>query len=57
MLEDIDFADVIALLSSNANHPQKKTNDLNLNAMKICLKINKKKTKTIFISTTNNTRK
>ena len=47
MLEDIDFADVIALLSSNANHLQKKTNDVNLNAMKICLKINKKKTKTM----------
>ena len=42
MLEDIDFADDIVLLSSNANHLQKKTNDLNLNAMKIDLKINKK---------------
>ena len=29
MLEDIDFADDIALLSSYANHLQKKTNDLN----------------------------
>ena len=28
MLEDIDFAEDIALLSSNANHLQKKTNDL-----------------------------
>ena len=28
MLEDIDFADHIALSSSNANHLQKKTNDL-----------------------------
>ena len=44
MLEDIDFADDIVLLSSNDNHLQKKTNDLNLNAMKIDLKINKKKT-------------
>ena len=34
MIEDIDFADDISLLSSNANHLQKKTNDLNLNAMK-----------------------
>ena len=41
MLKDIDFADDIALLSSNANHLQKKTNDLNLNAMNIGLKINK----------------
>ena len=45
---NIGFADDIALLSSNANHLQKKTNDLNLNnAMKIGLKIIKKKTKTI----------
>ena len=47
MLEDIDFADDIALLSSNANHLQKKISDLNLNAIKIGLKINKKKTKTM----------
>ena len=39
MLQDIDFADDNVLLSSNANHLQKKTNDLNLNAMKIGLKI------------------
>ena len=47
MLEDIDFADDIALLSSNANHLQKKISDLNLNAIKIGLEINKKKTKTM----------
>ena len=47
MIEDIDFADDISLLSSNANHLQKKTNDLNLNARKIGLKTNKKKTKTM----------
>ena len=33
MQEDIGFADGIALLLSNANHLQKKTNDLILNAM------------------------
>ena len=47
MIEDIDFADDISLLSSNSNHLQKKTNDLNLNARKIGLKTNKKKTKTM----------
>ena len=46
MIEDIDFADDISLLSSNANHLQKKTNVLNLNAMKIGFKMNKK-TKTV----------
>ena len=30
MLKDIDFVDDIGLLSSNANHLQKKINDLNL---------------------------
>ena len=38
MLEDIDFADDISLLLSNANYLQKKTNDLNLNAIKIGLR-------------------
>ena len=38
MLEDIDFADDISLLLSNANYLQKKTNDLNLNAIKIELR-------------------
>ena len=33
MQEDKGFADGIALLLSNANHLQKKTNDLILNAM------------------------
>ena len=36
-IEDIDFTDDIALLSSDADHLQKKTNDLNLNAIKIGL--------------------
>lgn len=47
LLEDLDFADDIALLSNNAEHLQRKTEDLSKYANQVGLKINKKKTKTM----------
>ena len=43
MLEDLDFADDIALLSSAMNHLQQKTAKLEDNAAKVGLKMNSKK--------------
>ena len=45
MLEDLDFADDLALLSSEINHLQQKTSRLELNAAKIGLKLNDQKSK------------
>ena len=45
MLEDLDFADGLALLSSAMNHLQQKTSRLEVNAAKIGLKLNDKKCK------------
>ena len=52
LLEDIDFADDIALLSSTAEHLQRKTNDLVKVAEQVGLKISKKKTKTMQLNST-----
>ena len=45
MLEDLDFADDLALLSSAMNHLQQKTSRLEVNAAKVGLKLNDKKCK------------
>jgi len=45
MLEDLDFADDIALLSSTMDHIQHKTTRLEDNAAKVGLKLNNKKCK------------
>ena len=45
MLEDLDFADDLALLSSAMNHLQQKTSRLEVNAAKVVLKLNDKKYK------------
>ena len=52
-LEDLDFADDIALLSSKFQHIQMKTNKLQENASKIGLKVNTAKTKIMRMNTTN----
>ena len=51
-LEDLDYADDITLLSTNAIHLQQKTNALNENAKKAGLHINMKKTKVIHLNLT-----
>ncbi|XP_063447098.1 uncharacterized protein LOC134726617 [Mytilus trossulus] len=53
-LEDLDFADDLALLSSKFQHIQLKTSKLQENASKIGLKINASKTKVMRMNTTNN---
>ena len=47
-LEDLDFADDIALLSSSHSQMQKKTNKLSGLAKRVGLKINEKKTEIDF---------
>ena len=51
-LEDLDYADDIALLSTNARHLQQKANVLNENAKKAGLHINLKKTKVMHLNLT-----
>ena len=51
-LEDLDYADDIALLSTNARHLQQKANVLNENAKKSGLHINMKKTKVMHLNLT-----
>ena len=51
-LEDLDYADDIALLSTNARHMQQKANVLNENAKKVGLHINMKKTKVMYLNLT-----
>ena len=53
-LEDFNFADDIALLSSNLKHMQTKTTQLNKYASRTGLKINKKKTEVLRINSINN---
>ena len=52
-LEDLDFADDIALLSSSHDHMQQKTTKLYETAKKIGLNINKKKTEVLRINSKN----
>ena len=47
VLEDLDFADDIALLSSTMNHLQEKTTKLETNVGKVGLKLNNNKCKII----------
>jgi len=49
-LEDLDFADDIALLSNQANKMQEKTDKVDILGRRIGLKINKKKTDFMFIN-------
>ena len=51
-LEDLNYADDIALLSTNARHLQQKANVLNENAKKAGLHINMKKTKVMHLNLT-----
>ena len=51
-LEDLDFADDQALISSSQKHMQEKTSNLN-NHKKIGLQINKKKTKLLKMNAKN----
>ena len=51
-LEDLDYADDIALLSKNTRHMQQKANGLNENAKKAGLHINMKKTKVMHLNLT-----
>ena len=55
-LEDLDFADDLALLSSTANHMQTKTSKLHRYASKTGLKINTKKTEVLRINSKSSTR-
>ena len=50
LLDDIDYADNIALLSTTANHLQKKAQLRSENVMKTRLQINKKKTKVMCMN-------
>ena len=49
-LQDLDFADDIAILSSAPTHLQEKTDDLNINAKKMGLIISKKKSKIMCVN-------
>ena len=51
-LEDLDYADDIALLSTNARHLQQKSNILNENAKNAGHHINMKKTKSMHLNLT-----
>ena len=55
-LEDLDFADDIALLSSNIRHMQTKVDNVYTYAAKTGLKINSKKTEVLRINSKVNTR-
>ena len=49
-LQDLDFADDIAILSSTPTHLQEKTDDLHINAKKTGLIISKKKSKIMCVN-------
>ena len=53
-LEDLDFADDIALISSSRQHIQTKTDSVNETARRIGLKINSGKTQVMRINPTSN---
>lgn len=50
MLEYLEFADDVALISSNSEHLQRKTEDLSKYAKQVGLNINKNKTKTMQLA-------
>ncbi|KAK3727910.1 hypothetical protein RRG08_053982 [Elysia crispata] len=52
-LEDLDFADDLALLYRTHTHIQEKTNELNTNAKRVGLKISKKKTEMTVLNIPN----
>ena len=52
LLEDLDFADDVALVSSTRGQLQRKTSDLSLAASQLGLNISRKKTKTIQLTET-----
>ena len=52
-LEDLDFADDLALISSSQKHMQEKTSNLNNTAKRVGFQINKKKTKLLKINAKN----
>ncbi|XP_063426959.1 uncharacterized protein LOC134710519 [Mytilus trossulus] len=54
-LEDLNFADDIAILSTTSEHLQEKSNILNNYAKQTGLNVNAKKTKVISINTRNTT--
>ena len=54
-LDDLDFADDLAILSHNARQMQEKTNILVNTSYKVGLKINRSKTKLMKINTNNDT--
>ena len=54
LLEDLDFADDIALLSSSMNHIQQKTTKLEENAEKVGLKLNSSKCKVMKANSKSN---
>ena len=54
-LDDLDFADDIALLANKQTHMQDKTNNITENSAKVGLHLNVKKTKVMKINTNNNT--
>jgi len=49
-LQDLDFADDIAILSSTPTHLQEKSDDLNTNGKKMGLIISKKKSKIMCVN-------
>ena len=49
-LQDLDFADDIAILSSPPTHLQEKSDDLNTNAKKTGLLISKKNSKIMYVN-------
>lgn len=53
ILEDLDYADDLGLLSSRHQDIQQKTELLSATASKIGLKVNTKKTKVLRVNTTN----
>ena len=52
LLEDLDFADDLALVSSTRDQLQRKTSDLSVTAQQLCLNISRKKTKTMQLTDT-----
>ena len=53
ILEDLDFADDLALLSHTYSHIQEKTNRLHIYAKQVGLKINKRKTEVMTLNVQN----